>query len=176
MKKLFLCLALLSFTAFADDHGMTDMKGPGIELKSYDHAFAGSVNGFLVFGNVDEGKGHSALTIKKDGGLSVADFNFGENRSFGGTLSHTDESGKQTIVNVEMVKLDRSNTTFTFKVNGQDLDVKIVADDFRNNHFINPEYKTTIGGKPFVFKMMSGHACYTMSAHLIAMMLAAGSL
>ncbi len=57
MKKILIALSLVtSFLAVAVEHDMSNIVGTGVELKSYDHAIAGALNGFLVFGNIDEAK------------------------------------------------------------------------------------------------------------------------
>lgn len=176
MKKILIALSLLtSFFAIAVEHDMSNISGPGVELKSYDHAIAGALNGFLVFGNIDEAKGQSILTVKKDGGLASTTFEVVSGRGFGGKLVLESENGTNEV-EVLFKKLDRTQNIYTYSVNGELIDIKVEADDFINNHFINPKYSTIIKNKPFSFKIESGSACYNMSAHLIAMMITAASL
>lgn len=175
MKMYVLLISLLVAThAFSEDHDMTNIHGTSVELKSYDHAIAGALNGFLVFGDIGEDKGQSTLTIKRNGILSHTTFEKTLNKPFGGTIELQGENSV-TIV-VEFNKLDRNENIYTYKVNDELINVKVTADDFRNNHFINPKYTTTIKGKTFEFKMEKGQACYNMSAHLIAMMIGAASI
>jgi len=175
MKVITLLLGLLISThVFSEDHGMTNITGTNVELKSYDHAIAGAMNGFLIFGDINEGKGQSLLTIKKDGVLTQTTFEKVPNRPFGGTIVIMDENS--TNVSIEFTKLNTKENIYTFKVNDEFIDIKVTADDFRNNHFINPKYSTKIKGKIFEFKMEHGEACYNMSAHLIAMMIGAASI
>lgn len=176
MKNFIISLTLmLSLNALSGEHGMTNIQGTGVELKSYDHAIAGALNGFLLFGNIDEEKGQSVLTIKKDGGMSTTTFEKLANSPFGGKIILKGEK-ETSEINVAFKQLDRTLNIFTFSVNGELVEVKIEADDFINNHFINPKYSTMLKNKPFVFKIENGSACYNMSAHLIAMMIGAASL
>lgn len=171
MKNLIMALTILfSATLMADDHSMTNIHGTNVELKSYDHAIAGALNGFLIFGNVDEEKGQSVLTIKKDGMITTATFERTATRPFGGVIT------LGTEVDVQFKKLDRNLNVYTFSINNELVDIKVEASDFVDNHFINPKYSTTIKGKPFTFKIENGGACYNMSAHLIAMLIGAASL
>lgn len=176
MKKFLFALCLFaSFFTNAVEHDMSNITGTNVELKSYDHAMAGAINGFLIFGNIDEAKGQSVLTVKKDGGISTTTFELVPNRGFGGKLTLESEVGTEEV-EVLLKKLDRTLNIYTFSVNGESVEVKVEADDFINNHFINPKYSTVLKGKAFNFKIETGSACYNMSAHLIAMMLTAGSL
>lgn len=175
MKACALLLSLLISTQiFSEDHGMTNIHGTNVELKSYDHAIAGAINGLLVFGDINEEKGQSVLTIKRNGILTHTIFEKVSNKPFGGII---DVSGdNSTVIDVEFTKLDRNENIYTYKVNNEFINIKVTADDFRNNHFINPKYTTIIKGKPFEFKIEQGQACYNMSAHLIAMMIGAASI
>lgn len=176
MFKLIATLALMfNLNAFAGEHQMTNIFGTGVELKSYDHALAGAINGFLIFGNINEEKGQSTLTIKKDGGISTTVFEKSALRPFGGKIILTGELGTNEV-EVTFKKLNRVDNIYTFSINGEDVDVKVDAEDFVNNHFINPKYSTILKGKAFDFKIEKGGACYNMSAHLIAMMIGAASL
>lgn len=176
--KMLLLLALIlgfNFNTSAEEHGMTNISGTNVELKSFDHAIAGALNGFLIFGNIDEEKGQSTLTIKKDGVISHATFERQADKSFGGRII-IDGIETKSDVAITFIKLNRDQNIFTYKINNDLVDIKITADDFRNNHFINPKYSTTLKGLPFEFKMENGQACYNMSAHLIAMMIGSASL
>ncbi len=160
-----LCLSV----AQAVEHGMGDIKGNSIELKTYDHAIAGEVNGKLIFGNVNEEEGYSELNIKYEGTLSKTIFSKEEGKKFGGTISFTTEKGDHQMI-VEFVKLDRSTNTYTFSFNGKLLNIQVTAPEFKNNHFINPTYTTILeDGKMIRFTMSNGQACYNFSAHLITM-------
>lgn len=174
-KLITIFMLMLSLNTFASEHQMTNISGTDVELKSYDHAIAGALNGFLIFGNINEEKGQSTLTIKKDGGISTTVFEKLANRPFGGKIILTGEKGTSEI-EVVFKKLNRTDNIYTFSVNGEEIAVKVDAEDFINNHFINPKYSTTLKGKAFHFKIEEGGACYNMSAHLIAMMIGAASL
>ncbi len=79
MKNLFAMVALAFFSVSGlvqaeEDHFLGTITGSNIDLKIYQHAIAGSIKGFVVFGNVDEETGAVDLSIKKDNQLIKASF------------------------------------------------------------------------------------------------------
>ncbi|MEK6625270.1 MAG: hypothetical protein AABY86_09895 [Bdellovibrionota bacterium] len=165
------CL-LLSFSAIAaDDHSLSTIKGTAIDLKVYDHAIAGSVKDFVIFGNKEEETFTSELTMKKHGQVIRA--TFGElSDGIGGTISHSDD-GVLVSTEIRLKKIDSDLKQITMTAGGKDYVVQIASDDFQNDHFINPSYKTEIDGRTVEFKMEKGEACYGFSSHLIMMILGA---
>ena len=55
---------------------------------------------------------------------------------------------------------------------GKDYVVQIASDDFQNDHFINPSYKTEIDGQLLNLRWKRA-SCYGFSSHLIMMILGA---
>ncbi len=172
MKSIVMLLCLfLSFSLLADDHSLSSIKGTNIDLKVYDHAIAGSIKDFVVFGNKDEETFTSELIMKKH--AQVMRTTFGKLADgFGGTISHSSDG---VLVNTEirLKKIDPAQQQITMTAGGKDYVVQISADDFQNNHFINPSYQTDVDGQAVEFKMEKGEACYGFSSHLIMMILGA---
>lgn len=158
-------------SALADDHSLTRITGTQIDLKAYDHAIAGSVRDFVIFGNKDEGTFSSELTMKRDGELVRATFSKKEGY-IGGVIEHGKDHA-QRVTRVELVKVNTQQQTITVRVNGKDIVVQITADGFQNDHFINPKYRAVIDGEVVEFQMERGQACYGFSTHLIFMILGA---
>ncbi len=166
---LSLVLATVSFhSVSANEHPLASIRGDQIDLKVSDHAFAGSIKDFVVFGNKDEATGISELTLKKDGQVIRATFKKQSAQWVGGVIEHaTDEQSFKTLV--EFVKVDQAANTMTIRFNGQEIVTKIESDAFENGHFVNPKYSAEINGKPVSFKLEGGQACYGFSLHLIMM-------
>lgn len=172
MKSFLLILALFSQMAFAGDHSLTDVEGKNIKLKMYDHAIAGSIKDFVIFGNNDEEANLSELTIKKHGQLIKTTLSK-TNSGLGGTIAH-DYDGISYVTTIKFIGLDSQEQKFFFELNGEKIEVLIKAEDFQNNHFINPHYFVTFAnGEKLDFKIMSGQACYRASLHLLMMIVGA---
>lgn len=172
----FLALFLVSSLALAGEHTLTNFRGGDVELKAYDHAVAGSVKDFLVFANKDEETGVSTFTAKKDGKIITTEIKRQENGTFGTSFAHVTKEGEERNVTVAFKTLTREENKYVFTVNGQDVSIYVQADDFRNNHFINPQYNFEFSDKKLSVKLENGQACYNFSAHLIAILLTAYSL
>jgi hypothetical protein len=173
-KVCFFAAAVFSSTlAKAEDgHHLADLKGDlGIELKVYDHAMAGAVRDFVIWGSVNESAGTSELIMRRDGQDVRTVFRLNE-KSFGGSVSHQTSSGLRTT-SIEFSGLDRQKNEYSFLVNGEPTKALVVSEDFKNNHFIKPTY-TIKGktGKDVSFKF-DGEACYKYSLHILTMMIAA---
>jgi hypothetical protein len=170
--------AVMSFNSVAafseEGHDLATMKGDhGIDLKAYDHAMAGSIKNFVVWGSVNEATGTSELIMRRDGQDVKSIFKKTDN-VFGGTVEHQTEDGKKTTT-VRFVGLDRQRNEYSFSVNGQSVKAGVVAEEFRDNHFIKPTYTiTTSDGNKVSFKF-DGQACYNYSLHILTMMIAAVS-
>jgi hypothetical protein len=183
MKLILILSMLLSSFVFADDHHLTTLTGTQINLQAYDHAIAGSIKDYLIFGNKDESTGKSELIIKKNGMVTRANFGMNEGQ-FGGHVLYSkleqDAEGNTVLLtetfHFYLSEINKNEQTITLNLHKQNgtekIVVKISADDFRNNHFINPEYSTVINGEEIKFKLNDGQACYNFSTHLITMILA----
>lgn len=160
-------------SAFAEDgHELSVIKGDkAIDLKVYDHAMAGSVKNYVIWGSVNEAQGTSELIMRRDG-QDVKTVFRQTDKSFGGAVLHDGEAGRK-ITNIQFAGLDKQKNEYTFTVNGEIVKAAVTSEDFRNNHFIKPTY--SISGKTiesFSFKF-EGQACYKYSLHMITMMIAA---
>lgn len=170
----FLVLAfLLSFSAFADDHTLSNLKGGDVELKVYDHALSGSVKDFVIFANKNEETGVTTLLAKREGKVLTTEIKKQDNGTFGTELNYTTATGEARSVSVTFVSLDKVENIFTFSMNGKLVKIKVSADEFRDNHFIHPTFDFNFGDKNLVIKMDKADACYNFSAHIIATILTA---
>lgn len=164
-----------SLISYAGDHGEAPhgsgtISGSEINLFAMDHAFSGMIKNTLVFGNLDEETGMSELSFKKSGKIFHATFGK-KNASIQGVIEseNPDETMKST--EISFVSMDPKEKSITVKINAEEIKVMINADDFQNNHFINPTYSAVMNGKAIQFKLSNGKACYRFSTHLIMMIL-----
>jgi len=165
--------AVSSPVAFAEDgHQLANIKGDlNIDLKAYDHAMAGSVKDFVIWGSVNEAKGMSELIMRRDGQDLKAIFKQVD-KNFGGTVEHRTDYGPRST-SVQFAGLDRQKNEYSFLVNGDMIKARVTSEDFQNNHFIKPTYTiVNRDGSQTTFKF-EGQACYKYSMHILTMMIAA---
>lgn len=162
---------LMAQLAIASEHPLTNIIGTQIDLKAYDHAIAGSIKDFVVFGHTNEETFSSELTLKREGQLIKASF-----QKAGGQLVGNIErtvNGQSTSTEIALVSIDPQNAVITIAVNKKLVAVKVTADGFSNGHFQNPTYKAEINGETVSFTLHNGKACYGFSSHLVLMILGA---
>lgn len=165
-------LSVFGQFAKAEEHTLTTITGShDINLKEYDHSFAGSIKDFVVFGNVDEATNSAELTLKKDGQLIRTVFQKTGNE-LGGTVHHEFE-GRTFDTKIVFKGIEPKNNKFFYEINGKMAEVLVVADKFENNHYINPQYVVTYDGQIIMFKLNNGQACYRYSAFLNFLILGA---
>ncbi|MGE3533660.1 MAG: hypothetical protein AB7H48_02395 [Parachlamydiales bacterium] len=161
-----LLAGLLSLPIFshAEEHPLSVITGTEIDLKTYDHAFAGSIKKFVVWGNIiDEHAFKSELIMKNDGQTIRANFEKTE-KSIGGTIKH-DVEGRTIETSLAFDKIDSANSTLFLTRNGKPVEVKIAAEDFKDKHFKNPVYTVTWEGGTFEYAL-KGDACWAYSLNL----------
>lgn len=172
MKKFFfITLLVLSQLALAE-HPLTDITGKDIALKNFDHAIAGSIKDFVIFGHNDEDKNLSELTIKKHGQIITARLEKSGN-TLGGIIGH-EIAGIRYETKIAFAGVNANESKIFLQINGEPVEVLIKAEGFENNHFVNPQYIVTFAnGETFDYKIMSGHACFKTSIHLAMMIVGA---
>ena len=166
-KSAVLALSLtLGFAARAEEHAMSTILGNEIDLKTRDHAFAGSIGDWLANGSFKHDGFVSKIHLLR--GEEVVDAEFSQkDKVIGGTLAHTVD-GTLYQTTLKFVKAQKDAPQFLFELNGRPFEISVVSDDFKNNHFINPTYSASINDKVYSFTL-KGEACYGYSAHLIMM-------
>jgi len=175
MKKfvsiLFAVLALLiSTVSFAEEAQLGSVKGPQIDLKLSDHAIAGSIKNFVMWGFVDEETFSSDIIIRKDTQLIKATFKKQDDGRTGGVIQHTVDN-KELVTSVYLVGVNGKEQKIVLSINGQDVVVSI-AGEYKDGHFRNPTYSAVYNGEEIRFTV-EGEACYGFSFHLSAMVLGA---
>ena len=167
MRKLLVLMTLLSISmfSFAGEHTMGKVTGLNIEMTSVGHGIAGKIGDKLVFGHLDEtvSPKTSQLKVLVDDQVYQTNFTM-KDGVWGGTL----QTHKNKL-DVKLVSLDRTTPAYIIDVNGKEYKVRVEADRFENNHFINPNYILEIDGKEVHAKFSNGQACYMYSLHLIFM-------
>ena len=161
---------LASLSVFAEEHSLSTIKGTQIDLKTYDHAIAGSIKNFLVWGYVDEETFSSELIMRRDEQIVKAVFKKAEDGAIGGVIRHTvDNQVKET--SLYFVRVVKEENKLILKINGQEV-VVAISGPLNNGHFVNPTYTAVINGETVSYAL-EGEACYSFSFHLAAMILGA---
>ena len=148
-----------------EDHSLSNIRGTNIELKTYDHAIAGAIRDFVVWGYVDEASFTSDLIMRRDGQIVKATFKRQEDGRIGGQIIHTVGEAERTT-EIYLGGVDPEAGQIKLLVNGQETVVSITSEGFEGSHFINPTYTTVIDGEEVSFTMENGEACFGLSMHL----------
>ncbi len=173
MKKLFIALLFIfsTFIYAEEGHGLSTIQGTNIDLKTYDHAFAGSINGIVAWGFLDESTFSSELIIRKYELTTKTIFKKNASGQLGGEIIRMD-GNKIIKTSIFVTGLDPENKKIQLNINGEEVIVSIYDEGYVDGHFINPEYRTIINGTPINYKMYGG-ACFGMSMHFAMMILGA---
>jgi hypothetical protein len=137
-------------TRIEPGHEIGNVAGTNIEMKSYDHAVAGVINGGLVWGFFDEAKGVSTLTLRKYGQIISAEFKRQEDKSLGGVITSGEGESQRTT---SVFLAGTESRGFKLRINGEEVAVAISPEGVNNGHFVNPTYSTVIGGKPVSYRI-----------------------
>lgn len=166
MRNLFLAISLLfSLFSFAGNHPSSKITGEGIDLMTNDHSFVGRIKGVRVFGDVNKQPGHKSSTLIMLTDTDIITTKFSKHGEvWGGTIS--DHTGD---LEIRLLRVDREAPAYYINVNGTEYKVRVEAEDYRNNHFINPTYILELDGKDVAARMHEGEACWMYSLHLIFM-------
>ncbi|OFZ20662.1 MAG: hypothetical protein A2X94_04075 [Bdellovibrionales bacterium GWB1_55_8] len=172
MKKLLIAILALSFSSvvMAEDHPIATITGTGIDLKTYDHAIAGSIRDFLVWGFVDEATFSSELIMRRDGQIVRANFKKDGDKIGGVIQQQIDGKSRETAIYLKGI--NKEQKALLLEIAGEPVTVTIQFDKIENDHFINPVYTATIRGETVSFRL-EGDACYGFSFHLAALILGA---
>lgn len=170
MKTVIILLTFLalSFSAHSEDHSLGSFIGTDIDLKAYDHSFAGAIRDFTAFGWVDEATFTSHLTIRKYGKTTVAKFSKSE-KGIGGVIT---TEGSSVAIAFQGFETQGENKLIVYNVNGDIVKVKITSEDIVNDHYVNPTYSTVINAKEYSYRL-EGLACNGLSLHYNMMIIAA---
>ncbi|NRA44189.1 MAG: hypothetical protein HRU09_04435 [Oligoflexales bacterium] len=172
LRFIFAILVFASFHhASAHPTVMGTISGENITLQTIGHAFAGSIKDRIIMGRKLPGQFVSEIKVIDHDRESVSYFKTNASSVFGGEIKVQSPSSSQSLA-IEFVALDKPENKYTFKIGGKEAEIFVSADDFKNGHFINPEYTMTFEGETFQFKL-EGQACYGYSMHLIAMIMGA---
>lgn len=175
MKNKFLILIILVTAPVfgTGKHDLSTITGKDIDLKTYDHAFAGSIKDFVVWGSFDESTYSSQLIARKYGQLIKVEFKR-DGKRFGGSVSYQ-VKGKKREHSVYIKGIEPKSRRITLLLDGNPVEVKITSDSFdrKTMHFQNPSYSFAVDGKEVVFKLNNGDACFGVSAHYSMLILMA---
>lgn len=175
IQRLFAAIFFMLAATFAqaDEHKLGSITGDQIELKTYDHAIAGSIRDFVVWGFTNEKNGVSQLIMRRDGQLVNTLFGK-QGEKVGGTIEHT-VAGQKVKTELYFVGFDKDANEYTFEKNGKPFKVKVEYEDFQNHHYINPTYTASLEDGSQIQFRFEGHACYNYSMHLIFLLVGAYS-
>lgn len=171
MKKLLalIMIVFLSFGVFAneeEEHALSTITGTNINLQIFDHAFAGSINGVVAWGFLDESIFTSELIIRKY--LQTIKTQFKKtDAGIGGEIIRMDGE-KEVKTTIKVGGIDGENLQIKLLINGEEVTVQISHEGFEGGHFKNPTYSTVLNGEPVQFTL-KGEACFGLSLHLSMM-------
>ncbi len=165
--KLILSILLLATTSlsnlvYADEHGPQMIIGAQVLTYQRDHTFSGSIKGLPVFGAFDHKPMGAQLIIRKNNKSLTTQFANYRGRYIGIVREQrADAEGNMTRIQtaVEFVKIEKTSeleATLTLLVDNKELLVSIKAKEFKDNHFIEPLFETTLGDQPFKFHFLAG--------------------
>ncbi len=152
-------------------HELGTIIGTGIDMKVYDHAFAGAINGAVAFGFFDESAGLAKLTMRKYGQTISAEFKRQSDKSLGGVVTSDDGANKRAT-SVFVKGIDAANKTIKLLINNEEVAVVISPEGISDGHFVNPTFSTVIGGKPVSYRI-EATGCYGYSINMTMMILGA---
>ena len=172
MKKILIALMVLAFStgALAEEHPIATIRGNGIDLKTYDHAIAGSIRDFLVWGFVDEATFSSELIMRRDGQIVRANFKKDGDRTGGVIQQEIDGKARET--SVYLIGVNKEKPSIQLSINNEPVEVLIQSEGVTDGHFLNPTYTAMVRGQQVSFRL-EGDACYGFSFHLSALILGA---
>lgn len=183
MKKIllattFVIFSLFSISAFAqqteDGQELTTILGTNIDMKIFDHAMAGSMKDFVVWGFFDESTGTAELVARKYGQIIKTVFKKQENGKFGGTITYNRDNVAQNIV-VEFIKVDPAKKEIHLKINNEDIVVTAEPESVNGGHMLNPKFTTTLKGETVSY-VLGGESCFGKSTFFAMMILGAYSI
>ncbi len=171
MKKILIGLVSLMLTVavMAEIHPKGKLTGTNASLVTYDHAFAGEMNGIVIFGVLDESIFTSEITIRKYGQTIRAEFKKQENNTLGGNVTYKLED-REVAFNITLNKIDPKTKQISLNAAGEEVVIAITSEGFADGHFINPTITFTLGGNAYEYHMV-GEACYGMLAHFSMMLI-----
>lgn len=170
IKLLAVASLLLSSVSFAGEEPPARIRGTQIDLHFIDHTIAGRIRDRIVYGGQHGDRFGSKVIVRK--GQMIAQSSL--EKTDDGIVGAIQSMAARRTLKFEFVGLGKEKTILNFKVDGQALVVKVEADDFKNNHFINPTYKVMgPSGLQYQYKIVGGQACYGCSVNLVFMILAA---
>jgi len=174
MKKFLIAVMMmaLGFSAVAEDgnHPLGKITGTNTDLMTYDHAFAGAINGTVAWGFLDEEAFTSELIVRKYQQTIKTTFKKDETR-IGGTISFKKDD-RDIALDIFVAKVDGANKQIYLNMSGEEVVVTISSEGYENGHFINPTFSAVMNGKEYSFTM-EGEACMGMSMHFSMMLLGA---
>ena len=176
MKKfavIVFLIGLFSVSIFAEEHPLSTIKGPNINLQTYDHAFAGSIKDFLVWGFLDESSFTSELIMRKDGQTFKTIFKRWPDKRIYGEIAHTPTGSSNEVVTlVEFEKINFDQKEIILKIKETIITVKLTYDSITGGHMLNPVFTTSYKGEVITFSMI-GEACMGLAASNAMMIIGA---
>lgn len=179
MKKFGMSLLLALYAAlpaWADgDHALTSIEGKEIALKLYDHALAGSMKDFVVWGVMAGKEAFAELGMRKHGQTIRTRFVVGSDKKVSGTVEHLAKDGTRVQTRLVLQRYDADSMTLHFAINeGQKYRVVVKPEQMDGRHMVNPEFTIVPpDGEPVVFKVVKGEACIGHASKMATIILAA---
>ena len=154
-----LCTSVAAYAAEPPHNvDLGDITGHEIALKMHDHAFAGSIKDFVMWGFVDEDTFSAEMIMRKDKQTVRTIFKKQENGKIGGQIKHVVD-GKDVVTTLELKKVNAAAKQIVFEINGVEAIATVSAEWFEGGHHINPAVTLDYNGETIAYKMI-GQGCY----------------
>lgn len=158
------------FASECEKHVLGNISGTDIDMKVYDHAFAGAIKDFIAWGFVDEAKGGAELILRKYGQRIRTEFGRKKGK-FGGVIE-SGEGKAARRTDISLVKANGKKKRFRLSVAGEEVLVTISPKRMDGHHFIDPTYTAKLKGKTVRYTV-EGMACMGLSIQYAMMILGA---
>ncbi len=168
---MLLTLLVMPFAYAGDEeHALTDITGVNLQLKAFDHAFAGSIGNSAVWGFLDEASFTSELIVRKYQQTIKATFKKVDNR-IGGVITRMD--GERTVeTNIYVKGINAEQKQIMLSIDNEDVLVTLDNKDFQEGHFLDTTFSATLKGKQVSFNY-KGAACFGLAMHFSMMIFGA---
>lgn len=175
IKKMILFLFLMNLfciPVFAEEPHPVEIGnvyGSGVDLKMHDHAVAGAIRHYVMWGYVDEASFSAEMMVRKEGELIHSIFKKQDDGKMGGIIQRQ-VHGKDIITTIYLSKVVPTENKIIYDLNGDELTVLLQPESVAHNHLINPTITLQYKGQEVTYKMQ-GEGCYaylTFNSMMIA--------
>jgi hypothetical protein len=168
LKLLSIALAsLFAFSAIAHEDSMGIIKGEKFSIHYSQHAFAGQVNGHLVYATPLEGDFGVKLTSRIEGKEFQTTFKEDDNGVINAKLSTITKAGGAKETTFSITKIEAKQFQIIGQLDNDLFIVNVTSDKLVGGHHLaNPVFNVRLGEKAFTFQLENGEACIMCSTKI----------